>query len=61
MNLEPALVVKAKKLTRIEETTALVSAGLRELIARESALRLAALGGSEPDLRATSRRRPAGK
>lgn len=61
MNLESALVAKAKKMTRIEETTALVSAGLRELIARESALRLAALGGSEPELRATPRRRPASK
>jgi Arc/MetJ family transcription regulator len=61
MNLEPELVAKAKKMTKIDETTALVSAGLRELIARESALRLAALGGSEPNLRAVPRRRPAGK
>jgi hypothetical protein len=59
MNLEDELVAKAKSLTKIEETTALVTAGLRELIARESARRLAVLGGSEPDLRPIPRRRPA--
>jgi hypothetical protein len=61
MNLEFELVEKAKKVTKIDETTALVSAGLRELIARESARRLATLGGSEPDLRPIPRRRPSSK
>jgi Arc/MetJ family transcription regulator len=58
MNLDDELVAKAKRLTNIEETTALVTAGLRELIARETARRLAALGGSEPDLEPVPRRRP---
>jgi hypothetical protein len=61
MILEPELVAKAKKMTKIDETTALVSAGLRELIARESARRLAALGGSEPELRPMTRRRAGSK
>jgi hypothetical protein len=61
MNLEFELVEKAKKVTKIDETTALVSAGLRELIARESARRLATLGGSEPELRPIPRRRPSSK
>lgn len=59
MNLEDELVAKAKSMTGLEETTALVTAGLRELIARESARRLAVLGGSEPELRPIPRRRPA--
>jgi hypothetical protein len=61
MNLEIELVAQAKKMTKINETTALVSAGLRELIAHESARRLAALGGSEPELRPIPRRRPSSK
>jgi len=57
--LDDALVDKARGLTGVEEKTALVHEGLRALIARESARRLAALGGSEPALRVVRRRRPA--
>ena len=53
-----ALVEKARKLSGFKEKTAVVHAGLEALIARESARRLAALGGSEPRLRAVRRRRP---
>ena len=53
------LLGEARRLTGIEEKTALVHEGLRALIARESAKRLAALGGSEPGLRRITRRRPA--
>ena len=56
--LDEPLLEKARRLTGIEEKTALVHAGLRALIARESARRLASLGGSEPQLEAPRRRRP---
>lgn len=55
--LKDDLVRKASELTGIPEKTALVHAGLEALIAREAAKRLAALGGSEPKLAATRRRR----
>ena len=42
----------------IEERTALIHAGLEVLIERESARRLARLGGSEPQLNPVPRRRP---
>ena len=57
MNLDDALVARARLLTDIQEKTALVHAGLEALIARESARRLALLGGSEPKLGAIPRRR----
>ncbi len=57
--LDPTLVNRAKELTGIDEKTALVRAGLEALIARESARRLAALGGTEPDLMDIPRRRAA--
>ena len=57
--LRDDLVEKARDLTSIREKTALVHAGLEALIARESARRLAALGGTMPRLRAVPRRRPA--
>lgn len=58
LNLDDGLVARARRLSGIEEKTALVHAGLEALIARESARRLAALGGSEPGLQAPRRRRP---
>jgi Arc/MetJ family transcription regulator len=54
--LDDALVERARRLTGIEENTALVRAGLEALIARAAARRLAALGGSMPDLTAVPRR-----
>jgi hypothetical protein len=59
--LDDKLVERARRLSGVREKTALVRAGLEALIARESALRLAALGGSEPDLKAIPRRHPAGR
>ncbi len=56
--LDDALVEKARSLTGLKEKTAMVHAGLEALIARESARRLAALGGSEKGLRRPPRRRP---
>lgn len=60
VNLDEALLEDARNLTGIEERTALLHEALRALIARESARRLARLGGSEPRLRPAPRRRSAG-
>ncbi len=59
LNIEDALIEKAAKLTGIKEKTALVRLGLESLISRESARRLAMLGGTEKKLQAPSRRRTA--
>lgn len=61
MILDDALVEQARALTGVSAKTSLVHEGLRALIARESARRLAALGGTEPALRMAPRRRPARK
>ena len=58
--LDDSLVEKARALSGLTEKTAVVHAGLRALIARESASRLGALGGTEPHLRAPRRRRGTG-
>ncbi|HKI98261.1 MAG TPA: type II toxin-antitoxin system VapB family antitoxin [bacterium] len=59
INLDEQLLAEAQRITGMKERTALIHAGLRALIERESARRLARLGGSEPDLRPVPRRRPA--
>jgi Arc/MetJ family transcription regulator len=55
--LDDDLLAKAQALTGLQEKSALVREALKALIARESARRLAALGGSEPDLESLPRRR----
>ncbi|MDP3909915.1 MAG: type II toxin-antitoxin system VapB family antitoxin [Gemmatimonadales bacterium] len=55
--LDDARLDLARRLSGITEKTALVHAGLDALIARESARRLAALGGTMPDATAPPRRR----
>jgi Arc/MetJ family transcription regulator len=60
LNLDDALLAEAKRLSGLEERTALIHEGLRALIARESARRLARLGGSERRVKAVPRRRPSG-
>jgi Arc/MetJ family transcription regulator len=59
LNLDDALLDEARRITGIQEKTALVHRGLEELIARESARALAVLGGTSPKLRAIPRRRAA--
>jgi Arc/MetJ family transcription regulator len=59
INLDDALLARAHELTGIAERTALLHEGLRALITRESARRLARLGGTEPELEAPPRRRVA--
>jgi Arc/MetJ family transcription regulator len=55
--LDDALLEHARQLTGIQEKTALVHKGLRELIARESARALAKLGGTMPKIQPIPRRR----
>ncbi|MBI3461623.1 MAG: type II toxin-antitoxin system VapB family antitoxin [Planctomycetes bacterium] len=57
LNIDDSLVDRAARLTGVQEKTSLVRLGLQALIARESARRLAELGGSEPKLRPSRRRR----
>jgi len=58
LNLDDSLVAQAMRLTGLKEKTAVVHAGLEALIRRESASRLAALGGTDPRARVSQRRRP---
>lgn len=57
LNIDETVLKRAARLTGVTEKTALVRMGLEALIARESAARLAALGGSEKRLKAIPRRR----
>lgn len=57
--LDDELVAEAQGLTGLTEKSGLVREALKALIERESARRLARLGGSEPRLKAPPRRRPA--
>lgn len=57
LNLDDALLEQAQRLTGVNERSALMREALAALIQRESALRLARLGGSEPQLEGVSRRR----
>lgn len=59
LNIEDALIDKATKITGIKEKTTLVKLGLEALIARESARRLAKLGGTQKQLQAIPRRKGA--
>lgn len=56
LNIDNELYAKAVELTGIHEKTALLKESLKALIERESARRLAMLGGSEPELEAMPRR-----
>jgi Arc/MetJ family transcription regulator len=60
LNIDDALLCQAARLTGVREKTALVRRGLEALIARESAGRLAALGGTEKALKPIPRRRSRG-
>jgi Arc/MetJ family transcription regulator len=59
VNIDDALMREAARLSGIEERAALLREGLRALIEREAARRLAQLGGSEPELAEVPRRRSA--
>jgi Arc/MetJ family transcription regulator len=55
--IDDDLLGTARELTGVAEKTALVRAGLQALIERESARRLAALGGIAPDFPRIPRRK----
>ncbi|MCD6074878.1 MAG: type toxin-antitoxin system VapB family antitoxin [Rhodospirillales bacterium] len=55
--IDDDLLETAQSLSGLKEKSALVREGLKALIERESARRLARLGGSEPDVIQTPRRR----
>jgi Arc/MetJ family transcription regulator len=55
--LDDEQIAKAQALTGLTDKSVLVREALRALIERESARRLARLGGSEPDLVVVPRRR----
>ncbi len=56
--LDDELLAKAQAFTGLKEKSALVREALKALIERESARRLARLGGSEPKAKVVPRRRP---
>ncbi len=58
VTLDDQLLDRATDLTGVRERGALLREALRALIERESARRLARLGGTEPDLAPPPRRRP---
>ena len=57
VTIDVALLERAEELTGITDKTDLAREGLRALIERESARKLARLGGSQPRLRPIPRRR----
>lgn len=57
LNLDDELLARAQELTGIRERTSLLHEGLRLLIQREAARRLARLGGTMPALTAPRRRK----
>ena len=58
VNLDDDLVARAGQLSGLRERSALLREALTALIERESARRLAKLGGSDPKAKAPPRRRP---
>jgi Arc/MetJ family transcription regulator len=56
--LDDELLAEAQAFTGLKEKSALIREALKALIERESARRLARLGGSEPGARVPPRRRP---
>jgi len=59
--LDDELLAKAQAFTGVKDKTSLVREALKALIERESARRLARLGGSEHALKASPRRRQKGR
>ena len=56
LNIDDDLLEQARSLSGVQEKTALIREGLKALIERESARRLAALGGTQPQLEPVPRR-----
>ncbi|MEO6091787.1 MAG: type II toxin-antitoxin system VapB family antitoxin [Novosphingobium sp.] len=58
VTLDDEIIEDLREATGIRETSALVRQALVEMRQRMAARRLAALGGTMPDLKAVPRRRP---
>jgi Arc/MetJ family transcription regulator len=59
VSLDDELLAKAQSYTGLTEKSAILREALTALVQREAALRLARLGGSEPNAKSIPRRRPA--
>lgn len=57
VTVDDALLAKAAELTGVKEKSTLLREGLQTLVRVESARRLAALGGTDPQATAAPRRR----
>lgn len=57
VTLDETLLNRAQLLSGVQERSALLREALSALIQRESARRLARLGGTEPELESVARRR----
>lgn len=57
VTIDDALLAKAAELTGVKERSMLLREGLLALVRAESARRLAALGGADPQASAAPRRR----
>lgn len=57
LKIDDQLLAKAQEITGVTGKSVLVHEGLKALIERESANRLARLGGSQPNLQSIPRRR----
>jgi Arc/MetJ family transcription regulator len=58
LTLDDELLAKAQAFTGLKEKSAVVREGLKALVEREAARRLARLGGTERNLKTPRRRRP---
>ena len=61
LNLDEALLAEAAEYAGLKEKTALLHEGLRALIQREAAARLASLGGADRRATAAPRHKPAAR
>jgi len=61
VNLDDALLARAQQLSGLQERNSLLKEALQALIQRESARRLARLGGSELQVEDVPRRRETGQ
>jgi Arc/MetJ family transcription regulator len=57
--IDDELLAKAQEYTGVKEKSALINQALRALVERETARRLARLGGTQPNFKPGRRRRPA--
>ena len=61
INIDEDLLAKATRLGSPMGRSALINEGLKAFVQRESAIRLAKLGGSQAELEAAPRKRPKSK